>query len=184
MNPLDWLLTLMVGYSALRAALRGFVKEAFALGGMVAGLLLACWFYRAGGTALKGLIVSPQLAELAAFVLILVGTAIAASLLGRLISRTVSAVGLGVMDRLAGAAFGVARGALIAGSMLLGVIAFLPTAPWVATSRLAPYFLRAAHAVSFVMPTDLQTRLMDGVNRAKRISPNWINRGFPPQSSR
>jgi membrane protein required for colicin V production len=177
MNPLDWLLAILLAYSVVRAAMRGFFQEAFALGGLILGFLLACWFYRSTATHLTGLITSSQLAQLAAFLLILMSTMLIASLIGKLLRRTASAVGLGLVDRLLGALFGLARGALLGVALLLAVTAFLPTAPWVQGSELAPYFLRAAHAVSFVMPVDLKHRLLDGIEQIKHTKQDWIKYG-------
>jgi membrane protein required for colicin V production len=169
MNPLDWLLALLLVYSVVRAAFRGFFQEVFALGGLILGFLFACWFYRSA---------APQLAEFAAFVLILIATMIVATLLGKLLRSTASAIGLGIADRLLGALFGLLRGGLLGLSLLLAITAFLPTAPWVQTSFLAPYFLRAAHAVSFVMPADLKLRLLDGLHHIKHTTPDWIKSGI------
>jgi membrane protein required for colicin V production len=178
MNPLDWLLAILLAYSVIRAVMRGFFQEAFALGGLVLGFLLACWFYRLLAVDLKGLITSPQIAELAAFLLILAGTMIIAGLLGRVLRHTASAIGLGFVDRVLGAIFGLLRGALLGVALLLAVTAFLPSAPWVENSHLAPYFLRAAHAVSFVMPSDLKLRLLDGLDHFKHTTPDWIKEGL------
>ncbi len=178
MNTLDWLLLLLLVYSIVRAAVRGFFREAFALGGLIFGFLFACWFYRMLAAELKGLITSTSIAELASFLLILAGTMILASLLGKLLRHTASAIGLGFIDRLLGAIFGLVRGALLGVALLLAVTAFLPTAPWVENSHLSPYFLRAAHAVSFVMPSDLKQRLLDGLNRLKHTTPDWIKAGL------
>ncbi len=178
MNPLDWLLAILLTYSVVRAVVRGFFQEAFALGGLILGFLFACWFYRPLAVDLKGLINSPQIAQLAAFLLILAGTMIVASLIGKLLRHTASAIGLGFADRLLGALFGLLRGALLGVALLLAVTAFLPGAPWVENSLLAPYFLRAAHAVSFVMPSDLKLRLLDGLHHIKHTTPDWIKQGF------
>lgn len=175
MNPLDWLLAVLLTYSVVRAAMRGFVLEAFSLAGLVLGFLFACWFYRSFALALHGLIATPPVAQLAAFVLILIVTMIVASLIGRLLRRTVSAVGLGLLDRLLGALFGLLRGALLGVGLLLALTAFLPTAPWITNSVLAPYFLRTAHAVSFVMPSELQRRLSDGLQHINHTHRRWIN---------
>jgi membrane protein required for colicin V production len=174
MNPLDWLLVILLAYSVVRAFLRGFFQEAFALGGLILGFLFACWFYRSLAADLKGLITSAQIAELAAFLLILAGTMIVASLLGRLLRHTASAIGLGFLDRLLGAGFGLVRGAFLGVALLLAATSFLASAPWIENSQLAPYFLRAAHAVSFVMPSDLKQRLLDGLDHLKHTSPDWI----------
>ena len=100
MNPLDWLLAALLLYSTVRAAIRGFFREAFALGGLILGFLLACWFYHPLAEHLTGLITSLQLAQATAFVLILVGIMLLASLIGSLLRRTASVIGLGFFDRL------------------------------------------------------------------------------------
>ena len=178
MNTLDWLLIILVAYSVVRAVLRGFFREALALAGLIFGFLFACWFYRDLAIELKGLITSTSIAELAAFLVILAATMIFASLLGKLLRHTASAIGLGLVDRLLGAVFGLVRGALLGVALLFAVTAFLPTAPWIENSQLAPYFLRAAHAVSFVMPLDLKQRLLEGLNHLKHTTPDWIKLGL------
>lgn len=174
MNTLDWLLIVLVVYSVARAVVRGFFQEAFALGGLIFGFVFACWFYRPFASDLKGLITSPEIADLAAFLLLLAGTMIVSGLLGRALRHTASAIGLGLLDRLFGAAFGLVRGALLGAALLFAATAFLPSAPWIENSHLAPYFLRPAHAVSFVMPSDLKQRLLDGFSHLKHTSPDWI----------
>ena len=184
MNPLDWLLVLLLTYSVVRAVIRGFFQESFALGGLILGFLFACWFYRILAVNLKGLINSDQIARLAAFLLILAVTMIVASLVGKFLRHTASAVGLGFADRLLGGLFGLVRGAILGIALLLAATAFLPTSPWIANSKLAPYFLRAVHAVSFVMPPDLRLRFLDGLNRIKHTAPDWIKHSLSSQTER
>jgi membrane protein required for colicin V production len=170
MNPLDWLLAIILAYSVIRAAMRGFFREAFAFAGLAIGFILACWNFRNLAVQLRGLVSSPPLSELLAFILILAACLVIATLLGKLLSKTASAVGLSFLDRLAGAGFGFARGTLIGLAILLMLTAFLPTSPWVQTSFLAPYFLRANHAVSFVMPYDLQLRLSGALEHIRNTT--------------
>lgn len=184
MNPLDWLLAILLTYSIVRALIRGFFQEAFALAGLIFGFLFACWFYRAFAVDLRGLIGSPEVARLTAFLVILVATMLAGTLIGKLLRHTASAVGLGLADRLLGGLFGFFRGALLGVALLLSIIAFLPAAPWVQNSLLAPYFLRAAHAVSFVMPSDLKLRLLDGSRGLKHTKPDWIKHGLSSHTRR
>lgn len=167
LNPLDWLLVLILAFSVIRAFMRGFVREAFALVGLIVGFLLACWYFRPVAEQLRGLINERPIAEMLGFLTVLFGVVIFATLLGKLLSRTASAVGLGFFDRIFGALFGLMRGALLGLALLLIVTAFLPTAPWVQTSSLAPYFLRADHAVSFVMPSELRQQLSKGLERLR-----------------
>lgn len=180
MNPLDWILALLLAYSVLRAAMRGFVREAFALGGLIVGFFAACWEYQPAAKKLANLVTSPPLAQFLAFVLIVIGVMALATLLGVIVRRTASAVGLGLFDRLLGALFGLVRGAVLAGAFLLAITAFLPAAPWIQQSTLAPYFLRAAHAVSFAMPSELERRLRSGLEHLKHTNGDWIK--FPSSS--
>ncbi len=177
LNPLDWLLLALLVYSAVRAAMNGFFREAFALAGLVLGFPLACWYYRPLAAQLRNLITTPAFAQLVAFALILTAVTVTASLLGRTLRRGARTVGFGFADRLGGALFGLLRGAGIATAILLAITAFLPTAPWVQTSQLAPYFLRAAHAVSFAMPADLSIRLRESLQHLNHSSTLWIKSG-------
>lgn len=177
MNPLDWLLAALLVYSTIRAAIRGLVRELFALGGLLVGFLLACWYYREVAQFVRGLVNSEPLADFCAFLLIVSVVMIAATLAGTLVRRAASAVGLTPLDRLGGAAFGALRGLVLAMALLLAVTAFLPTAPWVQGSKFSPYLLRASHAVSFVMPRQLKRQLVEGLERIKHTTPNWINYG-------
>ncbi|MGC9199326.1 MAG: CvpA family protein [Acidobacteriaceae bacterium] len=174
MNPLDWLMVVVLAFSIVRATIRGFFREAFSLGGLILGVLCACWFYRQFAAMLGDLIPSPVGAQFAAFLLLLFGIVILFSLLGRLLSHTASALGLGFVDRLLGAMLGFCRGVVVCFALLLVLTAFRPAAPWVDDSRLEPYFLRAAHALSFLMPKDLGNRLASGLNRFKHTRPDWI----------
>ena len=174
MNALDWLIVLLIAYSIVRATMRGFFQEALSLAGLILGFLCACWFYRSLAPSLGSLIPSPAAAQLAAFLLLLFGILILSGLLGRLMRHTVSLMGLGFVDRILGAMLGLCRGAILCFALLPALAAFRPAAPWMKNSRLAPYFLRAVHAVSFLMPTELSQRLLDGMNRLKHITPGWI----------
>ena len=177
LNPLDWFLLALLVYSAVRAALNGFFREAFTLAGLVLGFPLACWYYHPLALQLRNLITTPAFAQLVAFALNLSAITVAASFLGRILRRGARTVGLGFADRLGGAIFGLLRGALIATALLLAITAFLPTAPWVQNSQLAPYLLRAAHAVSFTMPADLQARLRESLQHLNHSSTDWIKSG-------
>ncbi len=183
MNPLDYLLLALLLYSTIRAALNGLFREAFTLAGLLIAFPLACWYYNPLAAQLRNLITTPTLAQLTAFTLILTAITLLASLLGRLFRRGARTVGLGIADRLGGALFGLLRGAVLAAAILLAITAFLPTAPWVQTSQISPYLLRAAHAVSFAMPPDLRIRLMDSLQNLKHSSPHWIKSGFWPHTS-
>jgi membrane protein required for colicin V production len=86
----------------------------------------------------------------------------------------VSAVGLGFLDRLGGAAFGVVRGLLAGVALMMTIAAFYADSETIAKSKLTPYFLAGAHAVCFFVPADLRLQIASGTTRLKHISPDWI----------
>ncbi len=174
MTLFDWLLLAPLAYSTVQAFLRGFVRELFSLSGLIAGVLLAAWNYTRLASPLQAVISNPAVANVAAFLLIGAGVMVAAAIIGRLIHATAHAVGLGFFNRLGGAAFGLLRGYLIGVVILMAISAFLPGTELVKNSRLAPYFLAGAHAVSFVVPQDLERLILDGASQIKHNTPDWI----------
>jgi membrane protein required for colicin V production len=174
MNLFDWFLITIVAYSIVMAFLRGIILELFTLGGLITGILIASWNYYYVARYLERIIASPPAAQILAFLLIVVGIMILSTLLGKALNSTAHAVGLGFFDRLLGAVFGFARGCLFSIAILMAVAAFRPHSTWAENSRLSPYFLAGAHAVSFVVPHDLQQQILNGVELIKHNAPDWI----------
>jgi len=174
MSIFDCFLIAILAYSTIMAFVRGIILELFSLGGLIAGILLASWNYEHVATILERLITTPATAELVAFLLIIIGAMVLSTLLGKALNRTAHAIGLGFFDRLLGALFGFARGCLFGVAILMAIAAFLPHSAWIANSRLSSYFLDGAHAVSFVVPHDLQQQILNGAQQLKHNAPDWI----------
>ena len=174
MNLFDWFLIAILAYSTIAAFLRGIILELLSLGGLIAGILIASWNYNRLATRLERFITTPSTAEIVSFLFLVIGVMVFSALLGRALNRTAHAIGLGVFDRILGAVFGLARGCLLGVAILMAIAAFLPDSPWVANSQLSSYFLAGAHAVSFVVPYDLQQRILDGAALLKHNAPYWI----------
>jgi membrane protein required for colicin V production len=178
-NAFDWLLVVLLAWSTIVAFMRGIIRVLFSFAGLIAGVLLASWYYHNLALRLERWVSSSAAAEVLAFLLSTVCVMVMAGLLGRLVRRTAKAVGLGLPDRLLGALFGFARGCLLGVAIMMAVAAFLPGSTWIAQSRLAPYFLDGAHAVSFVVPGDLQNRILRGAEQLKHNAPDWIKPHLP-----
>ncbi len=139
MNPVDVVALAVLGVAVLRGLAIGMVREAFS----VAALAAACIAVRFGtapaaawleANALPGL--GPLGARILAGTAVGLAAALAVGLAGRVIRRGVHAVGLGLADRLAGAAIGAAEGALVVAVALLIALAVLGrTHPLLARSR-------------------------------------------------
>ncbi len=174
MNLFDLFLAAIVAYSVIMAFIRGLILELFSLGGLIAGLLLACWNYSRVSVLVQHLISSPATAQIVAFFLIAIGVMLLSAIAGKALNRTAHAIGLGFFDRLLGAAFGLVRGCLFGVAILLAIAAFQPHSKWIENSHLSPYFLAGAHAVSFVVPHELQQQILSGAEQIKHNTPNWI----------
>ena len=156
LNALDWALVVLVGVSTAMAFLRGLIRSLISAFGVLLGIVLAAWYAPALADVLSRWVPQPSLAEICAFLLILVVTYLTAALLGA------KAVGLGFFDRLGGAAFGFARAVLVLAAVLIPASPFLGVVPFARDSLLLPYLQTAAHGVSFVMPQDFGKRLLAG----------------------
>jgi membrane protein required for colicin V production len=174
MNLFDCFLIAMLVYSTIMALMRGVILELFSLVGLIAGILLASWNYNQVAGYLSRIITSPATAQIFAFLFIVVAVMLLSALLGKTVNRTAHAIGLGFFDRVLGAIFGFARGCLFGVAILMAVAAFLPHSAWAENSRLSPYFLEGAHAVSFVVPHDLQQQILNGAQYLKHNASDWI----------
>ncbi len=174
MNIFDWLLVAILVWSTVLAFIRGIILELFSLGGLIAGILIASWNYDHVAVLLARLITSPSTARIVAFLFLAIGIMLLSTLLGRALNRTAHAIGLGFFDRILGAVFGFARGCLIGVAILMALAAFQPHSGWIENSQLSSYFLAGAHAVSFVVPHDLQDLILNGVQQIKHSATDWI----------
>lgn len=157
-NWLDWLLAGMLALSTVRAVMRGLVQSLFGLAGLICGFLIAGAKDEAAAVWVvhRGWIVTPEVARVVCYAVILVGVMVLFGVAGAVARRTAHAAGLGWADRLLGGLTGVARGVLLGVALLLMVKAIVPNAVVLRTSRLSSYFLAAGHAVSFVVPHTLR----------------------------
>lgn len=161
----DWFLVGLTAISLVTAFRRGLIKVLFSLAGLVAGIVIASWTYPNVARLLRRTIEGRVFSEIVAFLLIFVAVNLLFLLVGALVKRTVEVVGLGLVDRTLGAAFGLVRGVLMGVVILMALAAFLPDSPWLKNSQLAPYFFAGTHAVSFVVPESFQQRILAGTTQ-------------------
>jgi membrane protein required for colicin V production len=167
---LDIVLGVVVLASVVSAALNGLTKELLRIASLVVGLLVAMWGYGVLAGYLAQWISNARIASAVAFALLFIGCQIAGVLLAHMLSGIWSIAGLGSLDRLLGAAFGALRGLLVAGVLLLALVAFQPfghTAELVAGSRIAPIVLNLARTAAAVAPNALRDAFHDGLERVR-----------------
>ncbi len=160
MTWVDYVVFGVMGLSVAWGLWRGLVREVISLAGWVIAFLAANLLAGPVGERLPESFARPELRVLAAFVAIFVATLIVATLVAILLSKLLKAVGLGSLDRLLGALFGVARGLLVV--LVLALLAGLTRLPgdaaWKA-SLCSPALAEAALKVKPWLPPAFAERL-------------------------
>jgi membrane protein required for colicin V production len=162
MSAADWVIIVALILSVAVAISQGFFLEIFSLAGVVIGFLLASWEYPLVSAHL-GFINPPWAADIAGFWIIFMVVMILAGAIGRIASWGMKQAGLRWFDRALGGVFGLLRGALVVAITLMAVAAFAPQTQWLQKSSLAPYFLVAGRAASWLTPPQVRNRVRDGV---------------------
>ncbi len=171
---MDWIIIAVLFLSVLGAAKNGFFVEAFSLGGLILGLLLASWNYQRLVPWEQQWIHPPQLAEAIAFLGIALCVMILAGLAGRGFRWAARSMGLGWADRVIGAAFGFVKGCVLVTLGVMALAAFLPRTAWLEQSRLASYFLSMAHSSTVVTPSEFGERIRQGIKIIRESQPEWL----------
>ena len=127
MNGFDIAIVALIALSALFAFARGIIRELLALATWVVGFVLAIAYSGALSGLFSWLNIAPVARQALAFVLILIVVMIAGAILARSLAGMIRAVGLGFMDRILGAIFGVARGLLVV--VMFALVAGVTTLP-------------------------------------------------------
>jgi membrane protein required for colicin V production len=136
----DYLITAAILLSAVVGAMRGFLREAVALGAWIIGLFVAWHFSELIEPHLGGLLGDSEVRPWAARVIIVILVLLLGSLIGALLSHFVRLSIFSGMDRLLGFAFGLMRGFLLLGVfVILGQLLRLPGESWWRHSLLIPY---------------------------------------------
>lgn len=156
MNWVDYFILGLIGLSLLVSLWRGFVKEALSLITWIAAFLVALNFSDLLADRLTPWIELPSMRAAAAIAGLFIVVLIVGGLINFLIGELVKKTGLSGTDRVLGTVFGVARGVIIVGVlvMLAGLTA-LPQDPWWQDSALLPHFERLALWLADFLPADM-----------------------------
>ena len=112
MNPLDLVAFALTALSVVLGLWRGVLRESFAVLAWLAGFPLASHFAPDVRRWLDLSDTSPALAYMVAWLLVFVAVWLVCQLLSTLLSGVLSVVGLGMVNRLFGAVFGLTRAVL------------------------------------------------------------------------
>ncbi len=160
MTAFDFALLAIVGASVLVGLWRGVLSELLALAAWVAAFFAAKHFGHEAGRLLAKWIADPAASAAAGFAAVFVAVLLAFALVRIVAALMMRAVGLGLIDRVLGAAFGVARGVLIAlVAVALGGMTALPKEPWWRDATFAPPLETAVIAAKPWLPAEVAKRI-------------------------
>lgn len=160
MTWLDYAALGVLAVSVAWGIWRGLVREVISVGGWVLAFMAANVLGVPLGEALPRAIPSVELRMLLAFVGVFIVTLALATLAGVFVSKVVKTAGLEGLDRLLGALFGIARGALIAVAFaVLAGLTALPRQPAWRDSVIGPPLARTAQMLKPWLPRPLASRL-------------------------
>jgi membrane protein required for colicin V production len=153
MPIIDILIAVAVVISVIVGVIRGFVKEAISLAALLVAIWAALYFGPSVGEISDSWISSQELKAWFGRVLVFAVVLSIGGLLGWGISKLVRLSVLSGMDRLAGSAFGAARGILLAALFVLGgEFAGFDNDPWWQKSILMPHLGVVADWIEVMAP--------------------------------
>ncbi len=153
---IDWLILLVILLSAVISVVRGFFKEAISLAGWIVAIWLGLAFSGDIAALLAKLISVPSVRIVVAFSMVLIFVLVLTALASHFASLVVKRTGLTGTDRVLGVVFGVARGAVIVGILvLLAGLTALPRDPWWREATLIPHFQRLAVHIRAMLPSEV-----------------------------
>lgn len=110
---IDALFLAVLALSTLAGFIRGFIREALGLAAWVVALMVARVLAEPVAELMSGFIDSFDARLVLAFILVIFAIILLCGIVIRLVHAAVEWVGMGILNRFAGAAFGTARGAVI-----------------------------------------------------------------------
>lgn len=153
MNWLDIVIVVAVVIPTVIGLRIGMIKAALSLAGLIVGVILAGRYYLPLSERLS-FISSPSVAEITAFIIILIGIMIIAAVLARLLKWTASVIMLGWVNHLGGAVFGLVLGAILCGALLAIWVKFLGVTEAITESSLASILVDFFPLVLALLPDD------------------------------
>ena len=153
MNWLDIVIIVAIAVSTFFGFRTGIIQAILSLAGLIIGVILAGEYYVRLSERLT-FISQPGVAKVVAFVIILIGVAVVAAVLARLLKWVTSLVMLGWANHLGGAVFGFLLAAVLCGAILAVWVKFFGLSGAVAESSLATILLDRFPVVLGLLPEE------------------------------
>ena len=156
----DYAILAIVAISGVFSLMRGFIREALSLVGWVAAFWIAIAYCVRASALLDGYVEAPFIRLAIAFATLLIAVLLLCGIVLRAVGALVERTGMSGTDRTLGIVFGVVRGVVIAGFLvLLAGLTPLPADPWWRQSIFLPHLVRLANEVRPLLPANVEQRI-------------------------
>ena len=158
LTAFDVAVLLVVGLSVLVSLMRGATREALAIATWLGAGAVAWYGFGNLRELARKTIETPWLADIAAFCVAFVVPLIAFKLVAAMVADRLPGGGIALVDRVAGLAFGAARGAVIVCAVYLGLsMALAPDEQpaWIRQALVRPYVEQGAGLLRRFVPEDV-----------------------------
>ncbi len=150
----DIILLVLLAIAAFLGLRIGIIKAALSLAGLIVGVILAGRYYLTLAQHLD-FIPGDGVAEVIAFIIILLAVVIVAMVLALLLKWATSAIMLGWVDRIGGAIFGLLWGAILCGALLAMWLKYVDATEAIVESKVAAILLDYFPLVLSLLPQEL-----------------------------
>jgi membrane protein required for colicin V production len=157
----DYIIIVIIAVSTVISLLRGFVRESLALAGWILAVWVSLMFMHQMAIFINPYLnLPPSILSLVSFALLFILTLIVSALVTNLVAKLVDQTGLSGTDRSIGMLFGIARGIIIVGILvLLAGFTLVPQDPWWKESVLISHFQQLAVFMKDFLPPHIAAKL-------------------------
>jgi membrane protein required for colicin V production len=157
----DYIIIVIITISTVISLLRGFVRESLALAGWILAVWVSMLYMHSMALFIDPYLnLPPSILSLVSFAILFILTLIIAALVSNLIGTLVDKTGLSGTDRAIGMLFGIARGIIIVGILvLLTGFTLVPQDPWWKESVLIPHFQQLAVIMKEFLPPHIAAKI-------------------------
>ena len=161
---IDYAILAVIGISGVISLMRGFVREALSLAGWVAAFWIALALSGRVAAWLEGYVTVPSVRVAIAFAVLFFGVLLMCGVVLRMVGLLVERTGMSGTDRTLGIVFGVLRGIVVMGVLvLLAGLTPLPRDSWWSQSIFLPHFVELANEIRLYLPPDIRRQIQYGM---------------------
>lgn len=170
----DIVVLVVIVASALAGLKAGLIRSVASLLGLIGGVLLAGWDYQRLAPRVQPFTHNELLAQALSFCLLAILGMVLCGLAGWALKTVIHGVGLGWLDRIFGAIFGLLRGALLVVVLVMAIVAFYPSAGWMTGSWLERRLLAGTEFATHLTTQEMKQRVHDGLELIRKHVPALV----------